>query len=47
MQKQLARILGGTSVSDSGNPENDNSPNLLQAFQEEHGPGQEVRMSNE
>ena len=47
MQKQLLRILGGTSVSDSGNPEADNSPDLLQAFQEKHGPGQEVRMSNE
>ena len=40
------RILGGTSVSDSA-PDADNSPNLLEPFQEKHGPGQEVRLSTD
>ena len=37
MQKQLARILGGTSVSESQNQETD-SPNVLAALQEQYGP---------
>ena len=41
------RILGGTTVSDSGRPESDNSPNLLAPFQEQHGPGHDVRVSQE
>ena len=41
------RILGGTTVSDSGRPESDTSPNLLAPFQEQHGPGYAVRASQE